>query len=348
MLLRSGTWISVHVCCLSRERDPFFLERKNLSADEKNSIPNPTGSLMNRCDVVINLNAVLDHFAFCVLNTHPVGRQDWIMRGFGRFMNWHFSRSGYTVHHISAGGSCGYSFKNVRELSMRYPIEREMGEHMGNYFNLVVNDWAMFSNCYCGGPHNNLYLEIGEDFETECYHCYASTFGGRPLEDRRTFMSYAGRLTTALVFELEERIQKKKRRICSLEDICSMASSLGSSLSRSILLAPHSHFLVASRIACNEVLGLDRLNDEGWTCVSSPHDNMPEDNQFEDPAGEDEENNSEGHASDDSEDTVPYPMPMDQNIEGEDADHQGIDTDSETDGQQPVDLDYDEEIANVA
>ena len=111
---------------------------------------------------------------------------------------------------------------------MSCALHREVEEHIGDHSELVRNEWWPFHSCYCGGPLNNTYMTIGDDFETECYHCYASSFQDRLLESRWSFLSYAGRIAEALVAEGVEVIQRSRRKNCTLKERCEMAASIGS------------------------------------------------------------------------------------------------------------------------
>lgn len=330
MKLRSGTSLSVHVCCWSREREPFFLKRSALSPEEKASIPSPRGSLRNRCEMVINLNETIDHFAFLVLSTDPAGLRERIMRGFGRFLNCWLSSTRYTMNDISGGDVCGIQFKYLVQCSMSYALERELEEHIGEHSELIRNEWPVFYNCYCGGPENDLYMMIGAEFHTECYHCYARTFEDRLLESRRTFISYVSMIAETLVVEGVGIILKSTRKNCSLKEMCEMAASIGVSMRRNVLLAPHGHFLMATRRAFNDMLGLDSQHDKGWELVRSPRDPSP--------GGEaSEESDFEGYGSDDSQATMDYSMPNSPGELGE-ASHVNSDfegNDSNDDGEFP-------------
>ena len=95
-----------------------------------------------------------------------------------------------------------------------------------------------------------------------------------------------------------------------------MAASTGTSLRRHILLTPHCHFLMATRRAFNEMLGLDSQHDKGWEIVKSPRDPAPPgESQGEETGNTGEAHFQlgyfpfEGHGSDDSEATVHYPVP---------------------------------------
>ena len=314
MKLRSGTNLSVHVCCWSSEREPFFLKRSVLTPEQKASIPSPAGSLRNRCDMVINLNEAIDHFAFLVLTTDPAGLRERIMRGFGRHLKrWESMADTYTILDISRGSVCGIQFKYLVEFSMSYALEREVEDNIGDHTELIRNEWPAFYSCHCGGPDNDLYMTIGWEFQTECYHCYASSFEDRVLESRRTFISYASMIAEALVVEGVE-IAEKARKFLSLKERCDMAASIGVSMRNNILLAPHCHFLMATRRAFNEMLGLDSQHDKGWEYVRSPRDPAP--GNAGDEAGE--ETDFEGYGSSDSQATVEYSMPdHESNDEGE-------------------------------
>lgn len=287
--------------------EPFFLKRSDLTPEQKASIPSPKGNLMNRCDLVINLNETIDHFAFLVLATDPAGLREWIMRGFGRFLQHLVSHPDpnfrCSMDDISRGKSCGIVFKHLVQDSMSYALHREVEEHIGDHSELVRNEWWPFHSCYCGGPFNDTYMTIGDDFETECYHCYASSFQDRLLESRWSFLSYAGRIAEALVAEGVEVIQRSRRKNCTLKERCEMAASIGSSFRRNIVVSPHCHFLMATRRAFNEMLGLDSSHDKGWEYVRSPQHPPPPD--------------FDGYGSNDDEATVDYSEPNDSNDDDE-------------------------------
>ena len=146
-------------------------------------------------------------------------------------------------------------------------------------------------------------MTIGDGFEFECYHCYASSFEDRLLESRRNFLSYAGRIAEALVAEGVEIIQRSRRKNCTLKERCEMAASIGSSFRRNIVVPPHCHFLMATRRAFNEMLGLDCSHDKGWEYVRSASNPPPPD--------------FDGYGSNDDEATVDYSEPNDSNDDGE-------------------------------
>lgn len=294
MLLRSGTWVSVHVCCTGSNTIPFFRERKSLSPEEKKSIPKPAGALIGRCDHVINLSDVIDHFAFWVLKTEPDGVREWIMRGFGRWLTWHLSSWNYSLMDINSGNRCLVFHEALREGSLRCAIERLIEEHVGEgHYDLVMHNWDPFFRCYCRGMVGDEYMEIGNrDFSTTCYYCYAKKMVGRSLVDRNTFLSCAERITTALVMEGRVRIQQVEKRECTIKEMCDMASKVGESLRGSITVPPHCHFLQAARVAWNELTGLEKHDDHGWRIVRQHFVGDYEERQ-----------------SDDSEATVTHPMP---------------------------------------
>ena len=109
-----------------------------------------------------------------------------------------------------------------------------------------------------------------------------------------------------------------------------MAASIGVSMRRNVLLAPHGHFLMATRRAFNDMLGLDSQHDKGWKLVRSPRDPSP--------GGEaSEESDFEGYGSDDSQATMDYSMPNSPGELGE-ASHVNSDfegNDSNDDGEFP-------------
>ena len=332
MKLRGGKSFSVHVCCIGEHIVPVFLQRSTLSHQEKAAIPNPAGSFVGRCQMIINLNDVLDHFAFCVLSARPEGLRERIMRGFRMWLTQHISEAVQShdlssadeaLLRISSGEELQIYYQPMREAVLRYPFERSVEDHIGNHYCLVQNEWNPFTHCYCRGWRDDLYLEIGEDFQTMCYHCYARSFDGRLLQDRRTFLSYAGNITWALVREGRIRRLHLEKRDCSLEEMCAMADCIGASLKRSIIDAPHSHFLQAARVAWNELIGLDRLNDDGWNVVWSPLGQAPSEEPEEEDqranSDEEGESNFEGYGSEDSEETQPYPMPEESGDEHEET-----------------------------
>lgn len=71
------------------------------------------------------------------------------------------------------------------------------------------------------------------------------------------------------------------------------------------------------------LIGLDRLNDDGWNVVWSPLGQAPSEEPEEEDqranSDEEGESNFEGYGSEDSEETQPYPMPEESGDEHEET-----------------------------
>lgn len=314
MELRNGRFkLSVHVYCRGADREPFILRREQLTSEEREAMPTPTGSLMKRCDEVINLNEDIDHLASSILRAEHTGTQRLLVMGLDKWLFDHLSRSNFSLADIAAGKKCGINFDTMRNEVLKHATRNIVEENMEDFFNLFEHQAPILQTCCCVGPPNNrCMMKIGENFETECYNCYANGFEGRNWMSRRSFYCYTRNIVMALVMEGEAFYKRNHRKNSTLDEMCDMAECLSQELKRLMLEAPFHFFLYAARAAFNRMIGRDQNDTRIWTTIINPRDELlvadGSDDGSELLAGEVDEN--DGTVSGDA--TVPYPMPMDE------------------------------------
>ena len=253
--------------------------------------------------MVIQLNDTLDHVAFLVEKTNPIGLRRMVTKGTVHWLRNHLATCNHSLMDMSAGKECEIQFETLKENVLKYTFERIVEDELENFFILVEDGSSILQNCTCYGTEHC--MRIGRSIEIMCCHCYRTNkFPGMYYWMRKPFMCYVRDVVLALAFEGAAQMKGRERKTCSLEKMCFMAECAAQVI-RSCVVDRRRSFVQGAREAFNVVMDLDQDADLGWNTVTSPLDGVAV-QVIED---EDQESHFQGHGSDDSQVTVPYAMP---------------------------------------
>ena len=304
MYLRSWKYYSTYVLCHGRDYPPFIVKREDLTASEIDMLPRPSGQLLGRCYMAINLNHALDSAAFLIDQLPNRGQRLLFTRGLVKWALGHFSYAVGSFLDVHMGMECEMEIQEMRRILMVHVVDFHLIESFEE-FHLHASEnhpsplIPILNYCSCPPWHGcGHYMTIGEVRFT-CYFGYRiQNYPDYQSYLRVPFEKYTRDLVVVLILEAASQIKKNQRKTCSLDDLEAMARSAIEKLDQVIIRGTQG-FLFGARVAFNYIMGLDDHDPLGWNTVK----------EVTEPAY-DSETDFEGYPSDDSQATVPYPMPI--------------------------------------
>ena len=302
MYLRSWKYYSTYVLCHGMDNSPFIVKREDLTASEIDRLPHPSGQLLGRCYMAINLNPALDSAAFLIDQLPQRGQRLLFTEGLVKWALNHFSYSVGTFLDVHMGMECEMKVQDMRRILMAKVVDFHLIEsfeefhwHASEMHHSPLTPTLNYCSCPHGCGH---YMTIGEE-RINCYFGYRiQNYPDYQSYLKFPFEKYTRDLVVVLILEAASQIKKNQRKTCSLDDLEAMARDAIEKLDQ-VIIGSSQGFLFGARVAFNSIMNLDDHDPLGWNTVK----------EVTEPAYN-SETDFEGHPSDDSQATRTYPMPI--------------------------------------